>query len=113
MELRGNFIVINVAEVPNVEGFFQRNSQKHIVEIAAFGAKDVKVVLRHIRLASTCSSAAECAKCPTEAVCNEVSGGEPALCFLILFDNLTTRAPNEHQSETCIEIFASPQEQGL
>ena len=47
IELRRNFTAIDVAQVSNLEGFFQRNAQEHIVEVAAFGAKNVKVVLRH------------------------------------------------------------------
>jgi hypothetical protein len=47
IELRRHFVVIDVIEVSNPEGFFSRNPQEHIVEIAAFRAKDLKVVLRH------------------------------------------------------------------
>ena len=61
IELRRNVTVIDVAEVSNLKGFFQRNAQEHIVEVAAFGAKNVKVVLRHPGgspglIARTCAS---------------------------------------------------------
>src|SRR6266849_52478 len=60
VKLRRNLAVINVAEISNFKGFFQRNSQKQIVKVAAFGAKYLKVVLRH--LGGRSSSLQDCAQ---------------------------------------------------
>ena len=47
MELRRHFTSIDVTEATNLKGFLQGNSQKHIVEVTALRAKDIKIVLEH------------------------------------------------------------------